>query len=331
MNTHDSVATAFSAEARRVLSIDGGGIKGVFPAAFLAEIERDLDHPIGSYFDLIVGTSTGGILAIGLALGLRASDLLRFYEEHGPKVFAGNRTVRWFRHWALAKYPREPLEAALRAVFGGRTIADAKTRLVIPSTHVQTGEVYLIKTPHHPSLTKDHRRSVVDAAMATAAAPSYFPAFSLSGTVPLVDGGVWANNPVGVAAVEAVGLLKWEPKSVRILSLGCTQAPFDAGLSRRFALGRFYWAKKFIEANFAAQDSSAVGMALHLTGKENLCRINPTVPKAVLLDSAASIGSLKDLGEFHARKAQPTLAATFFRSTVEPFTPVKTGPAGHVS
>ena len=306
---------------RRILSIDGGGIRGVFPAAFLAEIERDLDRPIGEFFDLIVGTSTGGILALGLGLGLRAIDLLGFYEGYGSKIFAGNRLVGWLRHWAVTKYPREPLEAALRSVFGNRTIGEARARLVIPSTHQQTGEVYLIKTPHHPSLTKDHRRTAVDAAMATAAAPSYFPAFSLGATVPLVDGGVWANNPVGVAAVEAVGLLKWDPRSVRILSLGCTQTPYKAGLSRSHRLGRFYWAKKFIEANFAAQDSSALGMAVHLVGKANVHRFNPVVAKGVPLDRASSIPSLKDLGEFHARKAQPGLVPVFFTSKADVFIP----------
>jgi len=306
---------------RRVLSIDGGGIRGVFPAAFLAEVERDLGRPIGEFFDLIVGTSTGGILALGLGLGLRARDLLGFYEEYGAKIFAGNRLIGWLRHWPVTKYPRETLQAALRSVFGDRTIAEAKTRLVIPSTHQQTGEVYLIKTPHHPSLTKDHRQSMVDAAMATAAAPSYFPAFSLGGTVPLVDGGVWANNPVGVAAVEAVGLLRWDPGSVRILSLGCTQAPFRAGFSRSYRLGRLYWAKKFIEANFAAQDSSALGMAVHLVGKANVHRFNPIVAKGVPLDRASSIPLLRDLGEFHARKAQPGLAPVFFMSKAEEFVP----------
>ena len=75
---------------RRILSIDGGGILGTFPAAFLAEMEKDLDHPIGSYFDLIAGTSTGGILAIGLAMGIPASSLLDLYEKPGPEIFGEN-------------------------------------------------------------------------------------------------------------------------------------------------------------------------------------------------------------------------------------------------
>ena len=71
----------------RILSLDGGGIRGVFPAALLARLEEHLDHPMGRYFDLIAGTSTGGIIAIGLGLGLRARDILKLYVEQGPAIF----------------------------------------------------------------------------------------------------------------------------------------------------------------------------------------------------------------------------------------------------
>src|ERR1700681_4013250 len=71
----------------RILSLDGGGIRGVFPAAFLARLEEHLEHPIRRYFELIAGTSTGGIIAIGLGLGLSANDILKLYVEQGPAIF----------------------------------------------------------------------------------------------------------------------------------------------------------------------------------------------------------------------------------------------------
>ena len=80
---------------RRILSIDGGGIKGTQPAAFLAGLEEDLDEPIGRYFDLIAGTSTGGILAIGLALGIPAKTLLELYENRGPTIFGQAGDKSW--------------------------------------------------------------------------------------------------------------------------------------------------------------------------------------------------------------------------------------------
>jgi len=74
---------------RKILSIDGGGIKGVFPASFLTTIEDSIGDRVSNYFDLIVGTSTGGIIALGLGLGLPAKDILSFYEEKGSAIFKG--------------------------------------------------------------------------------------------------------------------------------------------------------------------------------------------------------------------------------------------------
>ena len=84
---------------RRLLCIDGGGILGTFPAAFLAELEQHLDRPIGSYFDLIAGTSTGGIIGVGLALGHSASEILGLYESRGPRSSVRTGTV-WPIFWA---------------------------------------------------------------------------------------------------------------------------------------------------------------------------------------------------------------------------------------
>ena len=92
---------------KRILTIDGGGIRGTFPAAFLANLEQDLEHPIGRYFDLISGTSTGGIIAIGLALGMTATAILELYENKGPAIFAPDA----IRSAGLARAPlsRRPL------------------------------------------------------------------------------------------------------------------------------------------------------------------------------------------------------------------------------
>ena len=127
---------------RRILCIDGGGIHGTFPAALLAELEQHLDNPIGSYFDLIAGTSTGGIIAIALSLGYQASEILDLYETRGPEIFGQlrhnprrfvlrlSRRLRWlYRH----KYGPEALRDALHTTLGEKRIGDAQTRLVVPA------------------------------------------------------------------------------------------------------------------------------------------------------------------------------------------------------
>ena len=127
---------------RRLLCIDGGGILGTFPVAFLAELEQHLDHPIGSYFDMIAGTSTGGIIGIALALGHSASEVLGLYENRGPEIFDQNRgalgnflgsKLRGMRWLYRNKYGSEALEDALQDVLGNRRIGHARTRLVVPA------------------------------------------------------------------------------------------------------------------------------------------------------------------------------------------------------
>jgi predicted acylesterase/phospholipase RssA len=304
---------------RRVLCIDGGGIKGVFPASFLSTIEESVSSPAADYFDLIVGTSTGGIIALGLGLGLRASNLLRFYEEHGPTIFKGNGKIGFLRHLFRAKYTPEPLRKCLSQAFGSRRLGDSRKRLVIPSFNVDTGEVHVWKTAHNSRLERDYLHSAVEVALSTAAAPTYFPTYKAQSGTPLIDGGVWANNPVAIATVEAIGILGWQASELRILSLGCTTAPFDIDWGRRHSLGMLGWAKKITDLFMTAQSASAIGMTQHLLpDRNNLVRISPMAGKNRFdLDRVAEIPSLKGLGDFEARKALPLLRAMFFNAPVQ--------------
>ena len=307
---------------KRVLAIDGGGIKGTFPAAFLAAVEDAIDGHVSDYFDLAVGTSTGGILALGLGLGWSAAELLAFYEDYGPEIFEGASFWRRLTSAVTAKYQPEPLHEALSDQFGEQRIGDSKIRLVIPSANLQTGEVHLYKTAHRPRLQVDYKKRAIEAARATSAAPRYFPSYVSKAGIPLIDGGLWANNPVAVAAVEAVGVLEWNPDEVVVLSLGCTSEPFDARHAQRWSLGMIYWGVKAPELFMNTQSSSAKGMAKHLLGKENVMRYNPTVPSGQFkLDGVEGIRALKGLGQTEAREALPKLRKRFFTHPAEPFVP----------
>src|SRR6266478_418870 len=290
---------------RRVLCIDGGGIKGVFPASFLSTIEESLGTSVADYFDLIVGTSTGGIIALGLGLGLSASNLLRFYEERGPAIFNGNGQMGRIRQLFRAKYNSQPLKQALSEALGSRRLGDSRKRLVIPSFNVETGEVHVWKTAHHPRLERDYAHSAVEVALSTGAAPTYFPTYKAQSGTPLIDGGVWANNPVAIATVEAIGVLGWQASELRILSLGCTTAPFDIDWGRKHSLGKLGWATKIADLFMAAQSACATGMTQHLLpDRENLVRISPMVGKNRFdLDSVEEIPSLRGIGNSEARKA----------------------------
>jgi len=309
---------------RRVLVIDGGGIKGVVPASFLAQVEESIPGSLAAYFDLIVGTSTGGIIALALGLGLTGGEILAFYEKHGPKIFCGNRRFRALRRWFRAKYDAQPLRYALEDVFGQRRLGESTKRLVIPSFNVDTGEVHVWKTSHDPRFERDYKSLVVDVALSTAAAPTYFPTHRLDSGTPLIDGGMWANNPIAVAMVEAIGILKWSPNDLRVLSLGCTTTALDMDSGRKHSLGKFGWADRIADVFLAGQSSGAMGMAQHLvTDRNNIMRISPLVGERYELDSCEEIPSLKGLGASEARKALPSLRRFFFdEGMAEEFKPI---------
>lgn len=323
---------ASPARVRRILTIDGGGIRGTFPAAFLANLESALPLPIGRYFDLISGTSTGGIIAIGLALGLSAREILALYENKGPAIFAQTgsgiggwlmRRVRggkWF-FWG-PKYSAEPLREALTAVLGDRRLGDARTRLMIPAWHPKTQSVYIFKTAHHPRLATDYKECAVDAAMATAAAPSYFAQHVTANDVALVDGGLWANNPAGIAVVEAIATLDWPAKDLKVLSIGC----LDDIKQVREAYGAARLAPQLSSLFMAGQSHGSLGIAHILTGdpheRRAIYRISQPVPDGFYsLGNTKRIRDLKDRAFAEARIQRPILQPEFFAEPAEEFVP----------
>jgi uncharacterized protein len=302
--------------SHRILSIDGGGIKGVFASSFLASLEQSTGKRVVEQFDLIAGTSTGGIIAIGLALGYSAQEILGFYEELGPEIFKltgfGN-ILASIKQVGKAKYGQEQLAASLNGFFGGRLLGESKTALLVPSFNIETGEIYVFKSKGTKEFDTDSNTEALDAALATAAAPTFFPAHRTKKGTPLVDGAVWANNPTELAVVEAISTLAWPSASIRVLSIGSTQEPFAAGMARSMPLGAAYWAMKATELFMTAQSSAALMMAGKLIGSENVFRINPTMPRRRFgLDKVSEIPSLKGLGDAEARKSLKTLQKNFF-------------------
>ena len=317
---------------RRILCVDGGGILGTFPAAFLAELEQHLDNPIGSYFDLIAGTSTGGIIALALSLGHRASEVLDFYEERGPEVFGEDRgalanpvfrVLRGCRWLYRYKHDSDALRMALHEIFGDTRIGEAGTRLVIPAWNPVARSVYIYKTAHHPRLRTDYRSRAIDAALATSAAPTYLRHHITQHDVGLLDGGVWANNPIAIATVEAIALLGWPRESLHILSLGCLEETYT--VPKRAGIGTL--GSKAIKLFMDGQSHGAMGMAKLLTGHEHdrttIHRINHTVPyNAYKMDDTRIIQDLKGLGHAMGRDRLPVLDPVFFNCPAEVFEPI---------
>src|ERR1700733_582685 len=130
----------------QILALDGGGLRGIFSAAILAALEEDLQISVVDHFDLIAGTSTGGIIALGLGLGLRPRQIVEFYAELGAQVFRSRPGLSSARQLLRAKYQPGPLRSALADVFGDRTFGESTKRLVITSYNLGADDVYLFRT-----------------------------------------------------------------------------------------------------------------------------------------------------------------------------------------
>ena len=207
--------------AIRVLSLNGGGVRGLFTISVLAELERILEEPssgktikIGDYFDLITGTSIGGLLALGLAEGKSARELKDVFYSKGDKIFP---QYKWFNNGLKtikkafgATYKSEPLKEAIIEMIGEKTtFNDLNRRVMIPTVNLSTGCPQFFKTPHNPDFTRDGPLKLVDAALATSSAPTYFePHFCEDLKAYFADGGLVANNPSFVGLHEVFGDMK---------------------------------------------------------------------------------------------------------------------------
>lgn len=169
----------------------------------------------------MAGTSTGSILAAGLACGRSACELAEFYGTLGKSVFA-KRSVSHVDRLGLfaSKYSAKKLGEALEQVFGRITLGDVKIPLILPSVDIGNGVVHVLKSRYDDGFVRDPDVLVSDAVLASCSAPTYFDPHVLKGTYELVDGGLWANNPSLVAAVDAKYRLGVELSDVRVLSLG---------------------------------------------------------------------------------------------------------------
>lgn len=317
----------------RILAIDGGGIRGVFPAAFLAALEsRHLGGcSVARYFDLIAGTSTGGIIALGLGARLGADEIRDLYVRRGCEVFPpvgdgvlGRIQRRWrdSRQLFTYRYDRDALERVLSECFGSTKFGDARTRLCIPSVDGRYGETYIFKTPHHPDFTKDAADRMTKVAMATAAAPTFFRPYEDAGYT-FVDGGLYANNPIMVALADTLSCFSVPRERIRILSLGCGVGEFVVDRERKRG-GAIAW-RRVIDAAMQLQSLDARGQAGLLIGAEHILRIEPHVAgEAIELDDwKRAVRELVPAAENATNELGETVAEMFLTDEAEPYEPCR--------
>jgi patatin-like phospholipase/acyl hydrolase len=256
----------------RVLAIDGGGIRGLIPALVLTEMERRTGRRTYEMFDLIAGTSTGGILACAVCAPdpLPASDLVRLYTEEGPKIFDRSlfQRIRSADGLLDEKYDDTALDSALERFLEHKRLAETRPDLIVPSYDTALPGPYFFKTSKAKETpeTDDFPLSVV--ARATSAAPTYFEALEAGGKA-LVDGGVFATNPAMCALAEVLNQEDLRPRDVVLLSLGCGQRTEKHSFDEIKDWGLVGWARPILDVVFDGV-SDAVNYQLERVLSPNL-------------------------------------------------------------
>lgn len=204
----------------KILSLSGGGYRGLYTAEVLKELENHLkakntNDCIANYFNLITGTSIGGIIALALAYEIPAEKIANIFDDKGEEIFKKQSCIGMFK----AKYNSDILKDILVGWFGNALIGDLKHPVVIPAVDYTTGNPVAFKTAHHDTFKRDWKQKIVDVALATSAAPTYFKRHCI-GENEYIDGGLFANSPSLVGLHEAEIFFEHPINQVKILSIG---------------------------------------------------------------------------------------------------------------
>ncbi len=207
-----------------MLSLSGGGFRGLFTARVLERLEAEADAPLRDRFDLTAGTSIGGILAIGLAAGVPARDLRSEIQDRGPQIFKPRK--RSLAGFLSSQYDPAPLAEAVEAILGPRAtrpFADLAAAVLVVAIDQQTATPRIFRSSSvSPDLGSAAR--VLDVAMATSAAPTYFPPHKIDG-IPHIDGGLIANAPDLIVATEAMRRFATPLDALSVCAIGTAGGP----------------------------------------------------------------------------------------------------------
>lgn len=253
----------------QILTLSGGGFRGLYTAKILADIERDIGEPIARRFDLIAGTSVGGILALALALEIPAQEIVDLFSKHGTEIF---------KRRALLGFLCSPYSSAGLAdllakdvLFGDRLLGECLHPVIVPSISYSTGKPVIFKTPHHATFKRDHENRLVDVALATSAAPAYFPRHTFNNN-QYVDGGLYANAPGLLALHEAEQFFGRKSNEIWLMSVGTMSSKFTVDPRKNRDGGLLDWGHpaRLFGLTISVQESLIDFMLRHRLGDQYL-------------------------------------------------------------
>lgn len=307
------------ADKFQILSLSGGGYLGLYQITILCELEQKAGKPIAQCFDLIAGTSIGGIVALSLALEVPAIKIMYAFEKHGQSIFSCRGVPKsplgkfqdLLRSFLSPKYKDNGLSRALEEFIPPLTlIGDLKHPVVVPAINLTKGEPQIFKTPHHKTFEKDYLETVHNVALATSAAPTFFPLAQVQNQL-FTDGGLYANMPDLIALHEAEHFFQIPTKNISILSIGTTTAKFSFSHSIGRNLGSLRWLyeNRLFSVILSSQQKMTEYMLQHKLG-ERYVRIDSTQSK----DQERDLGL--DVATVDAQSTIKGLAEASFRENI---------------
>lgn len=287
----------------RVLSIDGGGVRGIFAAKILSLMETRLQINTHETFDLIVGTSTGSIIAAAIARKYDLNQLVEDYSENASKIFQ----KRWTLCGLLtSKYDSKFLANFLRRRLGKITLGEIEKPLILNATNASVGDVYVFKSSYQKRQRKgdyvrDAEIPLYKAVLASCSAPTYFDPIDINGTL-VCDGGIWANNPSLVGYTDAIN--NFQAENIKILSLGTGKARYVYQPARRWGFLTGWKKTKLVDFLMSCQTKFPQNV-LSLIDRQRVLRIDVEIENYALDDHQNMI-TLKELAknEFTKRNAE---------------------------
>ncbi len=296
----------------RVLALDGGGIRGLFTASFLATLEDLGGGGVGDHFDLIVGTSMGGIIALALAYGTPARQVLDLFLEKGRRVFARPRRLGMLLR---PKYDNRFLAATLREFFGSKVLNDVTTPVCVTSYELENSYPRVWKDQHASDLGPAGDEPAWKVALASSSAPVFFPGTQVCKGDSHVDGGLFANNPALIGVTEAVRYFGQPLGTIRTLSVGAGERAERIPYEKARRMGIWVWGTAAIEHMLIAQARISHEIAVRLLDPELYLRVNVPLERPYALDDYDAAKNLIEPGAQAARVLYPDLIQRFFSST----------------
>ncbi len=317
-------------EIFQILSLSGGGVRGLYTITVLAELEQHLadefsdeNYWIGKHFDLICGTSIGGILALGLANGQTARELLEILDLNRKEIFPfKSRLTKIFKRPYQSLYTTTPLRKVLQKAYKGKIIGDLKARVLVPAVNYTTGSVQVFKTPHHIDFRNDWKLTLVDVGLATSAAPTFFPIHTINDS-RYVDGGLAANSPALMGFHEVRQFLGDSKTQTRVLVVGTMGQEKTADHNKKLNagyVGGWSMGKALVELTLSANEGLHNQILRHLLSEDSLLEIDDSATseqsKNLDLDNASDVAASVLKGRAKER-AKKTISEPIFKNFIK--------------